>query len=183
MICSVDWCERPVKTKKSGLCQLHYKRQRSGKPMDDPPLSKNAGIVCKNESCSKNAVCKGYCRSCYTRYSRHGDPNKGKRKGVYSGKRRLDKSGYVVYNDPNSIHCQTNGAVLEHRAVMGEFIGRRLLPHESVHHKNGDRSDNRIENLELWSRSQPYGQRVEDKIKWAREILELYGHLEIHKLN
>lgn len=61
--------------------------------------------------------------------------------------------------------------------VMAEHIGRALLPDENVHHKNGDRADNRIENLELWSKFQPAGQRVSDKLAWAREILARYGDL------
>lgn len=64
----------------------------------------------------------------------------------------------------------------QHRKVMEDAIGRPLRPEETVHHRNGQRADNRIENLELWSSRHGKGQRVSDKIAFAAEFLELYGY-------
>lgn len=78
------------------------------------------------------------------------------------------KAGYIMTLVPE------RGYVFDHRLVMEEIIGRPLLDTENVHHKNGVKDDNRPENLELWVKPQPAGQRVEDLVFWAREILARY---------
>lgn len=83
--------------------------------------------------------------------------------------------GYVMLYWPDHPLANKAGRVGHHRVVMSQMIGRLLLPHERPHHRNGDRSDNRPENLELWSSAQPPGQRVADKVEWARAMLGLYG--------
>lgn len=89
--------------------------------------------------------------------------------------RQKNAAGYVlVFIGRGEPGASKSGHILEHRLVMQEILGRPLLPGENVHHKNGVKDDNRPENLELWTRSQPHGQRVEDKIRWAREFLALY---------
>jgi len=81
--------------------------------------------------------------------------------------------GYVAWNGYRILH-KGGYDIPEHRYIMEQILGRQLRAGENVHHKNGDRLDNRPENLELWSCHQPSGQRVVDKVQWAREILRQY---------
>lgn len=179
--CSFDGCERPTYCKK--LCSLHYGRLRLH---GDPGVTNKRTTVktCTVECCSNEHYSKGMCITHYMRVRSHGDPHTRMRMGPKPGKtstfvesgdtpsRRWGysrmKSGYVIVYPPG------RRSLLEHRYVMEQHIGRPLRRGETIHHKNGVRDDNRIENLELWSTSQPKGQRVVDKIEWAEQLLRDY---------
>jgi hypothetical protein len=170
--CSVDGCHREHEAR--GLCGGHYARLkgtgdiRAHVPLKSPNRRKPE---CSVEGCDRliknwaTDLCSGHLY----RLQKHGDVAAHKPlKNAYSGStRNVNGQGYA--------RVLVQGAwVLEHRYVMEQALGRTLERHEDVHHRNGIRDDNRLDNLELWSSSHPPGQRVEDKIEWAIGILRLY---------
>ena len=88
-------------------------------------------------------------------------------------RKKTNRLGYVEVVWA-SLGSRGTTCVLEHRVVFERILGRSLTSKETVHHKNGIRSDNRPENLELWSSHHPPGSRVADLVKYAKEILKKY---------
>ena len=164
-MCKQDKCNRNATTR--GYCHSHYvSAVRKGIVETKKYRKHGTFIKCKVSNCNRNVKGKEYCKSHLERLRTSGDvkPDKPFTPAYEPFK---DAYGYLVVKINNKV-------VKIHRQVMEQYLGRPLEKHESVHHKNGNRSDNRIENLELWSKSQLYGQRAEDKLAWAYEIIELY---------
>lgn len=101
---------------------------------------------------------------------------KGPRCNQWKGGKIVDEDGYLLVYCPGHPGARKPDRryVLKHRLVMEKKLGRLLLPSEVVHHKNGDRSDNRIANLELFSSNTEHLRvtLVGRCPKWTREGIE-----------
>lgn len=98
----------------------------------------------------------------------------------WKGGRTTHKAGYIKAMAKGHPAADDNGYVMEHRLVMEAKLGRLLEPWERVHHRNGERDDNRPENLELWivrgrSKKDPAGQRAADLLDMVVSRSERYG--------
>ena len=158
--CSALTCDREYYSR--GFCIAHYARWKKwGDIREDVPIRTPAPTVCSVEDCERAGHCRGFCSAHYSRLRRTGSVREEESFRAYiptgAGKgRSVNANGYVtVYVPPGTPGRLGNGYMLEHRYVMQEAIGRPLLKHETIHHKNGDRADNRLENLEL--RVGPHG--------------------------
>ena len=174
--CTVEGCDRGRRT--AGLCGAHYWRFRvHGDPGPAEVTAYRAG-PCSVADCDRRTVGRGLCRMHYERQ------RKGREVGSAAPQRRAAGEGSIA-NGYLVITVSPGRSRLAHRVRMESLLGRPLSRGETVHHVNGDRSDNttdgalderyRSGNLELWSSWQPAGQRVSDKIEYAQDLLSRYA--------
>lgn len=160
-ICKSDGRHKEA-VRKDGRCEYHYRKNLPGKR-------------CSIEGCDNRRKGRGWCNVHYGRWVRNGSPLITQKVRIGIGATKKNNYGYVLEYFPyHPTSRASDGWVMQHRRVMSDYLGRPLESHENVHHKNGVRDDNRLENLELWVVRQPYGQRVEDLLEYADWIISKY---------
>ena len=167
----------------AGLCPTHAWRKKNGKDLYGFIKKWKNRHECSYPTCHRTVHSMAFCGTHYDM------ARKGEELRDLAGSREEMRKKHFFKNRPIGSRSKTrdgyirvsteSGWRMEHIVVMEQYIGRPLLPHESVHHMNGCKEDNKITNLELWSKSQPSGQRVKDKLNWAREIISLYQDLPL----
>ena len=171
--CGVATCERPAKSR--GWCHAHYQRWRNtGDVRAHVPL--RAAGPCSVDGCDRQRYARDLCNTHYRRFLATGDARPDDPIRIVTGE-GWNNHGYWVVPVPADERWLADGErrMAEHRLVMARALDRPLYSDEVVHHRNGDRTDNRLVNLELWTTSHPSGQRVDDKVRFALRILRRYA--------
>lgn len=119
--------------------------------------------ICGKTLCGSDS---GLCRVCYLE---RGPRFRGRRKNLVTHNRLVTNYGYM------SIRVEKDDGLVgwfqEHRVIMERELGRKLKKGENVHHRDGNKRNNDVGNLEVWSHRQPPGIRAVDALDVARKII------------
>jgi len=156
--CNVEGCLNYRRRTKSIMCSYHIE------------LKRRATLInkCTIDGCIRIEQTSSLCGFHYKRKRDTGSTGSVNPIKAPAGSGSL-KDGYII----KTINGKQN--IYEHRHVMSQKIGRPLFSFENIHHKNGNKADNRIENLEIWISKQPPGQRVVDMISYLVDTAESVG--------
>jgi hypothetical protein len=169
-------CQQPDRSRDvyaRGWCGMHYKRWlRTGSPVRG-----ERAVSCAVEGCDRQAKSRGWCHAHYQRWRTHGDVRAdlplraaGECDAEGCDRPRHARQWCSTHYRRALARGHPDGTV-----PMARHLQRPLREDEVVHHINGNRTDNRLENLELWSTAHPKGQRVEDKVRFAVELLRKHA--------
>lgn len=177
-------------------------KEVSGKEIGRDPkrrYRKLTCIACNEDRYVETRQHPKYCSNCWHRdrfnkvsskLEKRRPDQTGERNQNWKGGQWIDpNSGYrylsLTKDDPYNVMTKRSGRyIVEHRYIMAMHLGRPLKRYETVHHKNGIRADNRIENLELWASRHPSGVRIEDwTIDGLREEIKRLSLILERKLN
>lgn len=122
--------------------------------------------VCSIENCSKPLIARGFCENHYRTFRRTGHPL-GYVNQQWGHAKTIRADGYIYIT-------RDGKQVMEHRWLLEQYLGRKLLDSEVVHHINGRRRDNRIENLQIMSKSDHAKLHDAERVRLNGKFSSLY---------
>lgn len=117
-------------------------------------MKRNCQKCSKEIEVTQGMLDRGRGKYCSKKCKGLGWDSSGENNNNWNGGMTMHQYGYILVKAPNHPNKDRHGYMRKHRLVVEEYIGRYLLPTEDIDHINGIKTDNRIENLQILSRSE-----------------------------